>query len=338
MILERKISVAPMMSYTDRHFRRLMRLLNRKILLYTEMVTTGSIIHGDPLSHLQFSMPERPLALQLGGSEPQDLAHCAKLAEQLGYDEINLNVGCPSERVFSGQFGACLMKQPALVAECVAAMKSAVKIPITVKTRIGVDNQDSYDQLCDFISQVHRAGCDVFIIHARKAWLKGLSPRENRTIPPLRYDVVYALKKDFPSLTIVVNGGIKTWQEIDEHLQHTDGVMLGREAYYNPLLLSENKELKPAEVVFAYTGYMVQQLEQGVTLWQMIRHLMSLFQGQRGAKRWRQDISLCREVKSARELEEKIRSMLESYSYFSSHSVDETVQPYQRCQSSFAAQ
>ncbi|MBS0351267.1 MAG: tRNA dihydrouridine(20/20a) synthase DusA [Proteobacteria bacterium] len=310
MNLERKISIAPMMSYTDRHFRVLMRLINPKILLYTEMVTTGSIIHGDTFFHLQFSNLERPLALQLGGSNPKDLAHCAKLAEQMGYDEVNLNVGCPSERVFSGQFGACLMKQPELVAECVAAMQSVVKIPITVKTRIGVDQQDSYEQLCHFISRVNQAGCDIFIIHARKAWLKGLSPRENRSIPPLRYDVVYALKKDFPLLSIVINGGVKTWEDIQNHLNYVDGVMIGREAYQNPLFLAEDPKISPESVVLSFTNYMIEQLAQGSALWPMSKHLMNLFQGRRGAKRWRQDISLCREAKNASELKDKMELML----------------------------
>lgn len=292
MILNRKISVAPMMSYTDRHFRVLMRLINSKLLLYTEMVTAPSLVRGkNAVRALSFSPIERPLALQLGGCDPGELAICAKMAADMGYDEINLNVGCPSDRVRSGHFGACLMKQPGLVAECVHNMKSAVAIPVTVKTRIGVDQQDSYEELCHFIKRVHQAGCGTFIIHARKAWLKGLSPHQNRTVPPLRYDVVYQLKKDFPDLEIVMNGGIQSWQEIEAHLQQVDGVMIGRAAYQNPFFLVENSNMSRSAIIIQYLDYVAAQLEAKAPLWNLTRHLMSLYQGQPGAKNWRRQIS-----------------------------------------------
>lgn len=291
MKIDSKISVAPMMGYTDRHFRVLMRLINSSILLYTEMVTTGAILQGDPHRHLSFSTIERPLALQLGGADPHQLAQCAKIGERFHYDEVNLNVGCPSDRVHAGQFGACLMKKPRLVADCVSAMVQAVKVPITVKTRIGVDDQDSYPELQAFIQQVSQAGCRKLIIHARKAWLKGLSPRQNRTVPPLRYDWVYQLKKDFPDLELVINGGVNTIQELEQHLLNVDGVMIGREAYDNPLLLAENSSLKPAEVVVNYLPYIIEQMGQGVNFWRMSRHLMGLFKGRPGVKQWRSFLS-----------------------------------------------
>jgi tRNA-dihydrouridine synthase A len=280
-----------MMAYTDRHYRVLMRLITRRTLLYTEMVTTGALLHGDNRRHLQFSPIEHPLVLQLGGSDPRELAQCARIAEEFHYDEINLNVGCPSDRVQSGQFGACLMKQPVLVADCVAAMCEAVKIPVTVKTRIGVDHDDSYDALTNFIATVKATGCETFIVHARKAWLKGLSPRQNRTVPPLRYDVVYQLKQDFPELEIIINGGIKTLPEIEAHLQRVDGVMIGREAYDNPLLLADDPQLSRTQLVLDYLPYITTQLTEGVPFWKMSRHLMGIFQGQRGAKQWRSLLS-----------------------------------------------
>lgn len=283
------------MAYTDRHYRVLMRLITQKALLYTEMVTTGSLIHGEGSRHLQFSPVERPLALQLGGANPQELAVCARMAEDYQYDEVNLNVGCPSDRVRSGQFGACLMKQPELVAECVAAMRAAIQLPVTVKTRIGVDQQDSYAELCHFIKTIQRAGCQTFIIHARKAWLKGLSPRQNRTVPPLRYEVVYQLKRDFPDLEIIINGGIKTLAEMNAHLQHVDGIMIGREAYDNPFLLADDPNLEREAVVLNYLPYIAEQLNQGVAFWKMSRHLMGMFQGQPGVKQWRRLLSTWRE-------------------------------------------
>lgn len=300
-----------MMAYTDRHFRVLMRLITQKAVLYTEMVTTGSLIHGDAIRHLDFSPLERPLALQLGGSHPQELAACARIAEDLQYDEVNLNVGCPSERVRSGQFGACLMKQPELVAECVAAMRAAVKLPVTVKTRIGVDQQDSYEELSRFVSILKQAGCEVFILHARKAWLKGLSPRQNRSVPPLRYEMVYQLKQDFPELTIIINGGIKTWDDINAHLRVVDGVMIGREAYDNPCLLADNSGLDRAAVVKNYLPYLAEQLNKETQFWKMSRHLMGIFQSQRGVKQWRRMLSEWRQApKTLEELRDKVEDML----------------------------
>ena len=233
-----RASVAPMMDWTDRHCRYFHRLLSQHTLLYTEMVTTGALIHGDVARHLRFAAEEHPVALQLGGSEPADLAQCARLGQEWGYDEINLNCGCPSERVQRGAFGACLMNEAALVADCVKAMVDAVQIPVTVKHRIGIDQNESYDFVRDFVGTVAAAGCEVFIVHARNAWLKGLSPKENREIPPLRYEVVAQLKQDFPALAIVVNGGLKTSEQLLEQLARADGVMIGREAYHNPWWLA----------------------------------------------------------------------------------------------------
>ncbi len=233
-----RFSIAPMLDWTDRHCRYFHRLMTRQTLLYTEMVTTGAIIHGKG-DYLGYSEQEHPISLQLGGSNPADLAHCARLAQARGYDEINLNVGCPSDRVQNGRFGACLMGEPALVADCVKAMRDVVDIPVTVKTRIGIDDQDSYEFLQAFIEQVRDAGCDTFIVHARKAWLSGLSPRENREIPPLDYPRVYRVKQDYPELTIALNGGVTSIEQTLEHLQQVDGVMMGREAYQNPYLLAQ---------------------------------------------------------------------------------------------------
>jgi tRNA-dihydrouridine synthase A len=233
-----RLSVAPMMDWSDRHCRYLHRLLSNHALLYTEMVTTGALLHGDVPRHLRFNAEEHPLALQIGGSEPADLAQCAKLGQDWGYDEININCGCPSERVQRGAFGACLMNEAPLVADCVKAMVDAVDIPVTVKHRIGIDKDESYAFVRDFVGTVAEAGCNTFIVHARNAWLKGLSPRENREIPPLRYGLVYQLKNDFPHLTISINGGITTTEQVQAHLQQVDGVMIGREAYHNPWWLS----------------------------------------------------------------------------------------------------
>ncbi|SQA85905.1 tRNA-dihydrouridine synthase A [Citrobacter freundii] len=267
-----RFSVAPMLDWTDRHCRYFLRLLSSQTLLYTEMVTTGAIIHGKG-DYLAYSEEEHPVALQLGGSDPAALAQCAKLAEQRGYDEINLNVGCPSDRVQNGMFGACLMGNAQLVADCVKAMRDVVSIPVTVKTRIGIDDQDSYEFLCDFINTVSGNGeCEMFIIHARKAWLSGLSPKENREIPPLDYDRVYQLKRDFPHLTMSINGGIKSLEEAKIHLQHMDGVMVGREAYQNPgILASVDREIfaaatedaDPVAVVRAMYPYIERELSKG---------------------------------------------------------------------------
>ncbi|MDD2739178.1 MAG: tRNA dihydrouridine(20/20a) synthase DusA [Methylomonas lenta] len=298
--INRRFCVAPMLDWTDRHCRYFYRLLSRHAVLYTEMVTTGAILHGNPERHLQFNQAEYPVALQLGGSNPPDLALCAKIAEDYGYDEINLNVGCPSDRVQNGRFGACLMAEPALVAECVAAMRHAVSIPVTVKSRIGIDDRDSYAELTQFIGDVAASGCETFIIHARKAWLSGLSPKQNRHIPPLRYDVVLQLKQDFPQLEIIINGGIDTLDTCLTLLNTVDGVMLGREIYHNPYLLSEvdhrlfgdHFPLKTRqELILALIPYVQQQLQQGVRLNTMARHLLGLFHGVDGARAWRRHIS-----------------------------------------------
>lgn len=299
-MLNRLISIAPMMDWTDRHDRYFLRLIAPNVLLYTEMVTANALIYGDYHKLLVFHPAEHPVALQLGGSEPTKLAQCAKLGEEYGYDEINLNVGCPSDRVQSGQFGACLMLKPQLVADCVAAMKQAVNIPVTVKCRIGVDEQDSYEQLTHFIETIKQAGCEVFILHARKAWLNGLSPKENREIPPLRYDVVRQIKQDFPELTIIINGGIKTITDIDEQLPYVDGVMIGREAYTNPYFLAEIEKkyfshpenIKTrSEVIEHLLPYIEEQLSQNIKLSNMTRHILGLFQGQKGARIWRRHLS-----------------------------------------------
>ena len=248
------LSVAPMMDWTDRHDRYFLRLFNPHVRLYTEMVTTGALIHGDRQRFLKFDASEHPLALQLGGSNPADLAACTKMAEDWGYDEVNLNVGCPSDRVQHNKIGACLMAEPALVAECIATMQAAVKIPVTVKHRIGIDNLDDYEHLETFVRTVAATGCQTFVVHARIAILSGLSPKENREIPPLRYEDVYRLKREFPQLEIHINGGIKTVDEIREHWQHTDGVMVGREAYHNPWLLAEALPLFDANACLLYTS------------------------------------------------------------------------------------
>ena len=298
------LSVAPMMDWTDRHCRYFHRLLTRRAVLYTEMVTTGALVHGDVARHLQFNAQEHPLALQLGGSEPADLAHCATLGEQWGYNEINLNCGCPSERVQRGAFGACLMAEPKLVADCVKAMVDVVALPVTVKHRIGIDKTEntpeSYGFVRDFVGAVSEAGCSIFIVHARNAWLKGLSPKANREVPPLRYGVVHQLKRDFPHLTIVVNGGITTSDQISQQLAQVDGVMLGREAYHNPWWLADWDAtfLNSSGVAIAQSreqvevqmcDYMVREAQSNGTPWSAIaRHMLGLRHGLPGARRWRQ--------------------------------------------------
>jgi tRNA-dihydrouridine synthase A len=293
-----KLSVAPMMDWTDRHCRYFHRLLTQHTLLYTEMVTTGALIHGDVPRHLRYNAEEHPVALQLGGSEPADLAHCARLGEQWGYDEINLNCGCPSERVQRGAFGACLMAEPQLVADCVKAMLDVVGVPVTVKHRIGIDKTESYGFVADFVGTVAQAGCRVFIVHARNAWLQGLSPKENREVPPLRYELAYRLKQDFPDLTICVNGGVTRNEQIAEHLQHLDGVMLGREAYHNPWLMADWDQMffgatpteRSREVIEAQMcDYMAREAAEHGTPWSTIaRHMLGLRHGLPGARRWRQ--------------------------------------------------
>jgi tRNA-dihydrouridine synthase A len=293
-----RLSVAPMMAWTDKHCRYFHRLLTQNTLLYTEMVSTGALLHGDLRQHLRFDETEHPVALQLGGSEPLDLARAAKIGEQWGYDEINLNCGCPSVRVQRGAFGACLMAEPALVADGVKAMLDAVSIPVTVKHRIGIDRNESYGFVRDFVGQVSEAGCKVFIVHARNAWLDGLSPKENRDIPPLRYELAYQLKQDFPAATICVNGGITTNEQIEEHLRHVDGVMVGREAYHNPWLMADwdeafygaAPETRTRETVEEQmVAYMEREFEEDGTPWSAIaRHMLGLRHGLRGARRWRQ--------------------------------------------------
>ncbi|WP_084455274.1 tRNA dihydrouridine(20/20a) synthase DusA [Comamonas composti] len=293
-----RMSVAPMMDWTDKHCRYLHRLLSQHALLYTEMVTTGALLHGDVPRHLRFEAEEHPLALQLGGSEPADLAQCARLGQQWGYDEINLNCGCPSERVQRGAFGACLMKEAPLVADCIKAMRDVVDIPVTVKHRIGIDRNESYEFVRDFVGQVADAGCEVFIVHARNAWLKGLSPKENRDIPPLRYEIVSQLKQDFPSLTMVVNGGIKSDTLVQELLGNLDGVMIGREAYHNPWWLAswdalyygrEQQEITRERIEEQMVVYMEREASTHGTHWYSIaRHMLGLRNGLAGARRWRQ--------------------------------------------------
>lgn len=340
--VERRLCVAPMMDWTDRHCRYFHRLLAPSALLYTEMLTTGAVLHGDRDRLLGYDAAEHPLALQLGGSEPADLASSARIAEAYGYDEVNLNVGCPSDRVQRGRFGACLMLEPGLVRDCVAAMRGAVDIPVTVKTRLGVDRNDSYAWFSDFVGGLAESGCAVFVVHARKAWLSGLSPKENRDVPELRYEWVYRLKRAHPGLTIVVNGGIGCAAEVERHLRELDGVMLGRAAYHDPWLLAElqaslfpsagdscgsaratafgdrffasgetampsrpalcartdaPRRIAPAGMasreaaVEAMTEYLQRQVRQGVPAKHVSRHLLGLFQGQPGARRWRRYIS-----------------------------------------------
>lgn len=298
--INHRFCVAPMLDWTDRHCRYFHRLLSAHALLYTEMVTTAALLHGDTHRFLQFNTAEHPLALQLAGSCPQDLASCARMAEDYYYDEINLNIGCPSDRVQQGRFGACLMAEPELVAACVAAMRQAVAIPITVKCRIGIDEQDSYQALLYFINTIASAGCTTFIIHARKAWLKGLSPKQNRDIPPLRYDIVYQIKKECPELEIIINGGINSLAQAEQQLHHVDGVMLGREVYSQPYLLAEvDKRLFGAtatvktreQIIMALIPYIQQQLGAGRRLNTMTRHILGLFHGEYGAKQWRRLLS-----------------------------------------------
>jgi tRNA-dihydrouridine synthase A len=298
--LNRKLSIAPMMDHTDRHFRYFMRIISPNALLYTEMITTGALIHGDRKRFLEHHTDEYPLAIQLGGSEPEDLATCAVIAEESGFNEVNLNVGCPSDRVQSGRFGACLMAEPELVAEGIAKMSQRVDIPVTVKTRIGIDDKDSYEELSTFINTVKQAGCNTFVIHARKAWLNGLSPKENREVPPLQYETVYQLKKDFPELEFVINGGFTERDAIMEQYQHVDGVMIGRAAYQNPYLLAElelalftteTPLLTRNEILQRFIEYIQQNLDVGVYLGHMTRHILGLFLGQPGARAYRRYIS-----------------------------------------------
>ncbi len=300
----RRFSTAPMMDWSDRHCRRFWRALTRHSLLYTEMVTTGALIHGDRQRFLAYSDEEHPLALQLGGSQPEELAQCARFAEEFGYDEVNLNVGCPSDRVQNNMIGACLMAHPQLVRDCLAAMRDACGIDVTVKHRIGIDDQDSYEHLRDFVGMVQGSGVTTFIVHARTAILAGLSPKENREIPPLRYELVHRLKQDFPRLEIILNGGIKTHEECEQQLQHLDGVMLGREAYHNPsVLMSADQRYFGSEhptdtsiegrkqAIRSLYPYIEQQLQQGAVLHHISRHMLGLFNGEKGARLFRRHLS-----------------------------------------------
>ena len=311
-----------MLDLTDRHCRYFLRRLTRQTVLYTEMVTTGAVLRGDRERLLAYDPAERPLALQLGGSDPADLAQCARIAAESGYDEVNLNVGCPSDRVQSGRFGACLMAEPEWVAECVAAMQAATPLPVTVKTRIGIDDRDSYAELAEFVAKVAAGGCKIFIIHARKAWLKGLSPKENREIPPLRYDVVYRLKQDFPALTLIINGGLTSLDQVAAQLGPVDGAMIGRAAYENPYLLAEADQrlfgsteppLTRHQVIQAFLPYLQTQLQQGTPLHGLTRHILGLFQGVPGARAWRRQISepACRRGAGVEVLEAALRWVAE---------------------------
>lgn len=295
-----RFCVAPMLDCTDRHYRYLARLLTKRCMLYTEMITTGALVHGDRKRILKFDACEHPIALQLGGSNPSDMAKCAEYATEYNYDEVNINVGCPSGRVQAGKFGACLILEPTVVADCIRAMASATEIDVTVKTRIGVDDQDSYKYLYNFVEIIATAGCSTIIVHARKAYLSGLSPKQNRTIPPLRYDYVYRLKQDFPQLNIILNGGLVDMAEIQKHLNHLDGVMVGRKAYENPYFLVDidtkvfnepSKIVSRHDVLEKYKTYVHLQLEKGVPLKVLTRHIHGLFNGLPGAKTWRRHLS-----------------------------------------------
>ena len=305
-MISRNISVAPMMGWTDRHARYFLRLISKHTLLYTEMVNTGAMLHnkqkiGEQRRFLAFHAAEHPLALQLGGSDPEALAQCAVMAEEAGFDEVNLNVGCPSDRVQSGHFGACLMAEPQLVADCISAMKAKVNVPVTVKCRIGIDDMEGYEPLINFVETVESGGCDTFIVHARKAWLQGVSPKQNREIPPLMYDYVHRLKREKPDLNISINGGIKSIDVTKQQLEYVDGVMIGREAYCNPYILAavdkdvygdKNAVVKSREeIIEQLYDYIERELASGVALHSITRHILGLYQGCPGAKAWRRHLS-----------------------------------------------
>jgi tRNA-dihydrouridine synthase A len=299
-LLDRRFTLAPMMEWSTSDCRTFWRLLTKKAVLYSEMVTTGALLHGDKARFLDYNACEHPLALQLGGSNPRDLAECSKIAEDWGYDEVNLNCGCPSDRVQNGMIGACLMAEPDLVAECVAAMQNAVKIPVTIKHRIGIDDMEDYEGMVKFVSTIAATGCTTFIVHARKAWLKGLSPKENREIPPLQYERVYRLKHEFPHLEIIINGGITTLEQSKQLLEHVDGVMVGREAYANPYLLAEVDQaiygvsrplISREEVMEGFMDYCREQLSRGTRLNHLTRHILGLYQGLPGARQFRRILS-----------------------------------------------
>lgn len=299
-LLDRRFTLAPMMEWSTSDCRTFWRLLTKKAVLYSEMVTTGALLHGDKARFLDYNACEHPLALQLGGSNPKDLAECSKIAEDWGYDEVNLNCGCPSDRVQNGMIGACLMAEPDLVAECIAAMQNAVKIPVTIKHRIGIDDMEDYEGMVKFVGTIAATGCTTFIVHARKAWLKGLSPKENREIPPLQYEKVYRLKQEFPHLEIIINGGITTLEQSKQLLEHVDGVMVGREAYANPYLLAEvdqaiygvsRSPVSREEVMEGFMDYCQEQLSRGTRLNHLTRHILGLYQGLPGARQFRRILS-----------------------------------------------
>ncbi|HEY8940677.1 MAG TPA: tRNA dihydrouridine(20/20a) synthase DusA [Cellvibrio sp.] len=299
-VIDRRFTLAPMMEWSTSDCRTFWRLLTQNAVLYSEMVTTGALLHGDKARFLDYNACEHPLALQLGGSNPRDLAECSKIAEDWGYDEVNLNCGCPSDRVQNGMIGACLMAEPELVADCIAAMQNAVKIPVTVKHRIGIDDMEDYEGLVKFVSTIAATGCNTFIVHARKAWLKGLSPKENREVPPLQYDKVYQLKQDFPHLEIIINGGITTLEQSKQLLAHVDGVMLGREAYANPYLLAEVDQqiygvsrpvISRTEVMEGFIAYCEEQLANGTRLNHLTRHILGLYQGLPRSRQFRRILS-----------------------------------------------
>ncbi len=297
----KRLSVAPMIDWTTTDYRYFARLFNPHTYLYTEMISTGALIHGNRARHLRFDTLEHPLVLQLGGADISEMTQCAEFAQQYGYDEVNINVGCPSDRVQHNKIGACLMAEPQTVADLVKHMQAAVDIPVTVKHRIGIDDFDSYEFMVDFVQTVAAAGCTRFIVHARTAWLQGLSPKQNREIPPLRYEDVYRLKQDFPELDIEINGGIDTIEDIKMHLQHIDGVMIGRAFYHNPYLLAEANSLwheaasdaipKRSEILEQLYPYLQAQIAKGEALPTMTRHYLGLFQGLMGARKWRQALS-----------------------------------------------
>jgi tRNA-dihydrouridine synthase A len=293
------MSIAPMMDRTDRHYRYMMRKITKQTLLYTEMITAKAILHGKRDLLLGYDLSEHPIALQIGGDDPREMAQCAKIAQDFGYDEVNLNIGCPSPRVTSGNFGACLMTQPELVADCVAEMKSVCSIPVTVKHRIGVDDRDRYEDMIHFIEIVSKAEADRFSIHARKAWLQGLSPKQNRNVPPLRYQEIYDVKKAFPHLLIEINGGIKTHVDSKKHLEYVDAVMIGREAYDNPWLYANVDELyfgaepngkSRTDVAMEMLPYIETKLQSGTKMMSITRHMLNLFKGERGGRIWRRKV------------------------------------------------
>lgn len=298
-MISHKLSVAPMLDWTDRHCRYFYRLMSKRTVLYTEMVTTGAIIFGKG-DYLGYNDEEHPVVLQLGGSDPQAMAKCAQIAQEQGYDEININVGCPSDRVQNGRFGACLMAEPELVAQCVEQMKQVVDIPVTVKSRIGIDDQDSYEFLSRFIDVVKEAGCEHFIVHARKAWLSGLSPKQNREIPPLDYERVYQIKRDFSQLEISINGGITSFEQANDHLTHIDGVMIGREVYQNPYILAQADQqiyqetgdvISRHQVIEQMASYIDKHVASGGKVWHVARHMLGLCNGLAGAKQFRRFLS-----------------------------------------------